>query len=434
VASSTTRPGTARLTTRGAQTQSSLTICGSGNAAHALAVVASQNLDVDIDWLVGSHDKAARLRRGVSAAGLHSTGAITAAADRVRTISADPEQVIPNADLILIVVPAYAHASILGRIKPCVSSTTAIGCMPTRGGFELEATQLGSGDRSAGPDIFGLQTLPWSTRITTFGEVVNIGAVKGEVVLAALPPTDASSIAARLTQILGTQIVATESFLSLTLGNPGQFIHSGLMYGHFRGWQGEEFDENRIPMLYAEATDEMGEIVERLSNEAIAVARQIETQSNHVVNLQSAVLPIHEWLIRVYGDVTRDVSSVASCFRTGPIQARKAPMVEVRPGKFAPDFEYRYLREDVPYGLVATRALAEIAQVDTPAIDEVVTWAQSALGKVYLVDQRLQGRDACELRIPQNYGLSTLADLIDWYSGNTSVDVSRDPGGPTPSR
>jgi hypothetical protein len=36
-------------------------------------------------------------------------------------------------------------------------------------------------------------------------------------------------------------------------------------------------------------------------------------------------------------------------------------MLEVRPGKFVPNFGYGYLSEDVPFGLVATRALAEIA-------------------------------------------------------------------------
>src|SRR5437762_10974621 len=89
-----------------------LAICGSGNAGHALAVVASQNLDGDIDWLVGSEEKADVLRRGVSADGLHSTGVITASAHRLRTISADPAQVIPNADMVMIAVPAFGHARV----------------------------------------------------------------------------------------------------------------------------------------------------------------------------------------------------------------------------------------------------------------------------------------------------------------------------------
>jgi hypothetical protein len=241
--------------------------------------------------------------------------------------------------------------------------------------------------------------------------------VKREIVLATLPTNQGPTIAGRVSQILGTQVAAAESFLSLTLGNPGQFIHAGLMYGHFRSWRGEEYDETKIPMLYAQATDEMGDLVERLSNEAIAVARELEAQSGSALNLRGAVLPIHEWLQRTYGNVTEDTSTVATCFRTGPIQARRAPVIEVGSGKFVPNFQYRYLSEDVPFGLVPTRALAELANVRTPAIDEVIDWAQGALGKVYLVGGRLRGPDAGELPIPQNYGVSGLSNLIRWYEG-----------------
>jgi hypothetical protein len=92
-------------------------------------------------------------------------------------------------------------------------------------------------------------------------------------------------------------------------------------------------------------------------------------------------------------------------------------MRESRPGKFVPNFDYRYLSEDVPFGLVATRALAEIADVDTPAIEEVITWAQSVLHRTYLRGGRLKGEDVKDLPIPQNHGISTLADLIEWWRG-----------------
>jgi hypothetical protein len=393
---------------------SALTICGGGNAGHALAVVASQNLHGDIDWLVGSEEKADLLRRRLAVADLRSTGAVTASAHRLRTISADPAEVIPNSDVVMIVVPAFAHASVLRRIGPYVSDRQIIGCLPTRGGFEFEAEGLVPRARGGRRPIFGLQTLPWSTRVVTPGEVVNIGAVKAEVVLAALPAGRTADLAARLSEILGTHIVPAEGFLNLTLGNPGQFIHAGLMYGHFRLWRGEEYDEGGIPMLYAEATDEMGAIVERLSDDAISVARALEVKSGGALNLQS-VIAVHEWLKASYSHVTGDTSTVATCFRTGPIQARKAPMIEARPGRFVPNFEYRYLSEDVPFGLVITRALAEIADVETPTIDEVVSWAQSAMKKLYLVNGKLEGPDVTNLPIPQRHGVSTLGDLVSWY-------------------
>jgi NAD/NADP octopine/nopaline dehydrogenase, alpha-helical domain len=406
-----------RLSRRwGSSRWESVTICGGGNAAHALAVVASQNFPGVIDWLVGAEEKAELLRQGLASGGVRSTGVITASADRVRTVSADPAEVIPDADVIIIVVPAFAHAAVLRRIRPYVSEKTAIGCMPTRGGFEFEAAQLAALRERVRPTLFGLQTLPWSTRVTTVGRAVHIGAVKGEVVLAALPADRGPTIAERMSEILGTHVVATGSFLGLTIGNPGQIIHPGLMYSHFRSWQGEEYDEDRVPRLYAEAADEMGLLVERLSDDTIATARALEAQSGGVFELRSAVIPIHAWLQTAYGEVTGDTSSVASCFRTGPIQARRAPMIEVRPGRFVPNFHYRYLSEDVPFGLVVTRALAEIAAVATPTIDEVIRWAQSVLQRSYLVGDGSRGPDVKDIPVPQNYGVSTVSELIDWYT------------------
>lgn len=394
----------------------SIAICGTGNGAHALAVVASQHADLDIDWLAGSKERARLLRHGMAKRGLRSTGAVAATAHRIRNISADPAKVIPRADMVLIVAPAFAHGVVLRRIAPYLSEATALGCIPTRGGFEFEATNVDSRGPRERPTIVGIQTLPWSTRVTAPGEAVHVGVVKQEVLLAALPASRAAESARQLSRILRTRVTPIDSFLGMTLGNPGQFIHPGLMYGHFRSWRGQEYDADAIPRLFADATDEMSQLVERLSHEAIAVADRIERASGGSVKLRGAVVSTHNWLRRVYGHATVDTRTVRTCFRTGPIQVRQAPMLERRPGKFVPNFGYRYLTEDVPYGLVVTRALAELADVATPAIDNVIAWAQSVLQKSYLVDDGLQGADVRHLPIPQNHGISTLSDLVDWYS------------------
>ncbi len=347
-------------------------------------------------------------------------------AKHIRSVSADPAEVIPGADMVIVVVPAFAQRAVLQRITPYLSPAGVIGCIPARAGLEFDAEHIARGPVGTHPTIFGLQTLPWSTRVTKVGQLVHVGAAKQEVMLASLAASRGPAIARRVASIVGTRVILTDSFLDLTLGNPGQFIHPGLMYGHFRSWRGEEYDEEAIPLLYAQATDEMGRLVERLSREATAVADQLAARSGGILNLRGGNAPIHHWLRTAYGHVTSDTSTVAACFRTGPIRGRKAPMLEVRPGKFVPNFGYRYLSEDIPFGLVATRALGEIADVKTPAIDEVITWAQSALKRNYLAGDRLQGADVGGLRVPQNSGISTLTELIDWYSERgAAIGVSR---------
>ena len=90
----------------------------------------------------------------------------------------------------------------------------------------------------------------------------------------------------------------------------------------------------------------------------------------------------------------------------------KHPMKKTKDGKFIPDFHNRYLAEDVPYGVVVFRGMAEIAGVKTPAMDEILLWSQKILGKEYLVGGELKGKDIRDTRAPQRYGFRTLTDLF----------------------
>jgi hypothetical protein len=82
-------------------------------------------------------------------------------------------------------------------------------------------------------------------------------------------------------------------------------------------------------------------------------------------------------------------------------------------GGLVPDFQARYLSEDVPFALLATRGIAELAGVATPTMDEVITWAQELLSKEYLVDGKLTGRDVIHSRAPQRYGFNELDGMIN---------------------
>jgi hypothetical protein len=79
---------------------------------------------------------------------------------------------------------------------------------------------------------------------------------------------------------------------------------------------------------------------------------------------------------------------------------------------FVPDFKARYLTEDVPFDLLVTRGIAELAGVDMPVIDRVLVWAQAQLKKEYLVAGRLEGADLSATRAPQRYAITSLDQLM----------------------
>jgi len=410
------------ITGTGLRTKPVLAICGAGNAGHALAVAASENFDGNIVWLTGSPEKAALLRDGVfSREGLTSTGVITGRAGKVRKISSNAADIIPDADIVIIAVPAFGHAPILQRIAPYMKADAIVGASPARGGFEFEATSMLSvAGATRTRIIFGLQTLPWSTRVQQPGKVCNFGARKASVLLGTMRSADALVLAPILSQIFGTSVVPAPNFLNMTLGNPGQVIHPGLMYGLFGKWSGERFSKDGVPYFYRDTTDEAGAFIEELSADVCAVAKQIESKSGGSLDL-SGVWPLLKWLQHTYPTQTEDTSTVATCFRTGPLQARKAPAKEVAPESFAPDFHYRYMTEDVPFGLVVTKGFAQLAGIGTPAIDAVLRWAQRKLNTRYIRSGKLDMQGVHTLPVPQNYGFDSLDALVHWYTESTPL-------------
>jgi len=93
-------------------------------------------------------------------------------------------------------------------------------------------------------------------------------------------------------------------------------------------------------------------------------------------------------------------------------QGLKHPVKKTDDGKFVPGFSHRYMTEDIPYGLVVIRGIAEIAGVQTPNIDKVLTWSQKQMGKEYLVNSKLQRKDI---------HISSTTEIWTYHLGNYLV-------------
>lgn len=71
-------------------------------------------------------------------------------------------------------------------------------------------------------------------------------------------------------------------------------------------------------------------------------------------------------------------------------------------------------------GLCVTRGIAELAGVATPHMDDVILWAQKVMGKEYLKDGKLCGKDVDSTRAPQHYGFN---DLDTFMKANRYVNA-----------
>ena len=71
----------------------------------------------------------------------------------------------------------------------------------------------------------------------------------------------------------------------------------------------------------------------------------------------------------------------------------QAPMKQLPDGSFTPDWENRYFTEDIPYGLLIIKSFTLKNGIGTPTIDRILEWAQTKMGKQYLVNGKLIGKD-----------------------------------------
>lgn len=376
-----------------------LTICGGGNAAHVLlALAAAAGWQVDIFAPLGNEAERLTTGNGVSAKFSHKT-----IFGRARRISANPAEVVPGSELVLLALPAFAHGDILAAIAPYLEPAAAVGALPARSGFDYQVRDILRPEKPS-LQIFGLQTLPWACRITEYGQSVEVLGAKAAVDMAVFPPHTASGLAEKLTTLLGLLVTPVRSFLTLTLANTGQLIHPGIMYGLGRGKEEAVFSAAEIPLFYQGVDPPTADLLQAMSDEVQAISRSVAAQSADVDPEQ--VVSLYNWLLRAYPNQIDDSSSLRLALTTNRAYAGlRLPTRPAGPNTFAIDFTARYLSEDVPFGLVVLRGIAEIAGVQTPAIDRVITWAQERLQKEYLVNGQLAGAHLSETRAPQVYNI-----------------------------
>jgi NAD/NADP octopine/nopaline dehydrogenase, alpha-helical domain len=391
-----------------------VTVCGGGNAAHALvgllAAQGSHRVNVYL-----SFESEARLWQ----AGIASQGGIevlkrgATRLGRPHAVSCDPSQVLPGSQLVLLALPAFAHQSVLQQIAPHLDGGARLGAIPARGAFDLCAWDA-LGEKCFSLTLFGLQSLPWACRIVEYGRSVKILGTKARLDLAAWPAPRAALLAQQLGALFGIPLDPAATFLSLTLAGTGQLIHPGILYGRFQDSDGRPLAE--APPFYQGVDARTANLLEQMSAEVQQLRRALQERFPSLD--LSAVRPLAEWLLRSYPEDILDKTNLQAMFNTNRsyagLQVPVRPQSEDTPSAgLLPDFQSRYLAEDIPYGLIPTRGIAELAGVATPTIDRVILWAQARLDQEYLVAGKLCGRNLMATRAPQRYGLHTLEQLAD---------------------
>jgi hypothetical protein len=369
-------------------------ICGGGHLAHALAAVLGARDNLRVFVLTR---RPAQWRSEIVAI-YHDEIELVG---RIEGASDDPQQVIPGSRAVIFTVPAFAHQDIVVRIEPFLTPATWLGAMPG-GGFPWLL------DRHLGhrAQVFGVQRAPYVCRITEYGKSVSITGIRKVLKLGARPSSQARDVGAWLGRQLNMPVRAIDNYLGVVLGNGNAVFHSARLYSLFK--PGAQAKMARRPRFYADWDLPASEVYLACDSEIQALCRAIPLDL-------SGVEPVgaHFELPEASREDARALTRKIRCIPA--LRNIPAPVLSP-PGDCRPDLTSRFFREDMPYGLLPIRAVAQLAGVETPAIDELLSWAQDLLGERFLLGPRLALEGLMHLPLPQSLGMTRLDDLVSWLT------------------
>lgn len=397
-----------------------IVIAGGGNASHVLLALLGSNPKYTVRlWNVVAKEVdtfKSQLALNNNQMKLYNIGGETETqtVGKVDRVSTDPAEVMPGADLLLIAVPAFAHEVYLKGAVPYASSELAVGCMVAEGGFDW---QLRDTFKDLFPNMvtFAGETLPWACRLKEYGASATIQGTKQTLSVAITPASATEGVLRFLNTAISIgnrpQFTSSGNYLAPTLTNINAFFHPAIVMGQFEHWDGKAFE--KAPPFYEGATQEgAGDLIEALSAEVMAVKKAV-SNAQPQVDL-STVIPIRDFFMNAYREDVSDASCLAKALNTN--KGYRGLTHYMKPAEdgngVVPNWTARYLTEDIPFGLVPMKGIAQVMGVPSPTLDRVIHWCQEKMGKEYVIEDKLAGKDISETRCPQRYGFTSIEQMV----------------------
>jgi opine dehydrogenase len=273
---------------------------------------------------------------------------------KINIASSDIKKVISDVDVLMVVVPAYAHENIAQICAPHLMDGQIIVLNPGRTGGALEFRNVLQNKGVNGKVIVAeAQTLVFAARSTGPAQSKIFG-FKKSVPVAALPATETSKVLPVLRKAY-PQFGATRSVLETSMDNMGAILHPPLTLlnaGRIESTRGQ-YD------FYIEgATPLVCKAIEAIDKERMDIAKALEVQAT----------PLREWLRLAYGIEAETLHEALQ--KTAPYKGIKAPE----------SLNNRYILEDVPTGLVPFASIGDMLKVSTPFTRAFIDIASSMFG------------------------------------------------------
>jgi len=342
-----------------------IAIIGAGNGGRAFAAyLAQRGYDVILCYRTLKNIKKIKETAKIMAKGqINETFDLTDVTD-------DYQDAVSRAEIVLLVVPANAHESIIKTIAPVLKPGQIILLNPGRTWGAIHAFNL---INSIHPDldifVGETQTLYFTCRkIADVG--VDILRIKEKVAVCFYPESNNIYLEDTMKRIF-PNLNFVDDIRITSLNNIGAMIHPATVI-----LNAGSIDRNEPFLFYKEGmTEHVVRILEQIDKERCTVINRMGLEAKCLL----------EWLKETYDCQEDDLYNAfrsISCYSTIK----------------APDFlETRYLTEDVPTGLVPIASIGDYFGIETPMIDSIIRLVDGSLGTNYFET----GRTIENIKLPE---------------------------------
>jgi len=276
---------------------------------------------------------------------------------RLALVTSDIGEALDGADVVMVVVPAWAHREIAHACAPHLRDGQIVVLNPGRTGGALEFQQILRRESCAADAIVAeAGTFIFAARSTGPAQA-RILRRKNAVPLAALPATRTGHVLEALCEAY-PQFIPVPNVLHTSLDNMGAIFHPALTLLN-AGWI--ESTKGEFQFYIDGVTPSIAHVLEVLDRERVTIAAALGVRTR----------PALQWLKDAY---SAEGETLYEAMQANPgYQGIKAPR----------SLRHRYILEDVPFSLVPIASLGAQFGVDTWAIDSMVRLACVAHGTNY---------------------------------------------------
>jgi opine dehydrogenase len=272
-------------------------------------------------------------------------------------VSTDPKAALADAEVILVVVPAYAQKHFAKISAPYLRPDQIVVLSPGNFGGTLEFARIA---RQAGvthlPVLTEMECMIYSGFKESPYKVWASGFKEG-LKVAALPGRAGPEVLPKLRELYPGLELA-ENVLETGLRNVNTVVHAPILVAN----AGRVEDTKDDFLFYWEGcTPAVGRLTEGVERERIAIGEA----------LGLSLTPMRDVLIGWYGFQGAKGETLTDVLATNPAyEWDTAP----------PTLHHRFLLEDIPYGMVPMEAMGGLTGIPTPVTTAVITFACEMLG------------------------------------------------------